>query len=241
MDPINSAEPHEGVVVDARGPTTTGVVLAILVIVVVLGGGGYWLIRAGSQLDAASLPLAHAPTNKATRELPSVPVQVDAVAPVAPLSAAPRMTADAPSVMQPVVVPAVDDIATKRKPSPVVAPVAHDLIAIASETPPAAGQQGLVDAMRAGRLRLASDADIQQWIARSSRPVSVDRMHFMGRSGTYVVTGDFVMPSGLTGAHSAVFLLPQGVPFPKGDPGHSIILDMSSGACAGVTCAMLRD
>jgi hypothetical protein len=36
-----------------------------------------------------------------------------------------------------------------------------------------------------------------------------------------------------------IFLLDAGVPYPHGNPGHSVVLDLSTGACMGVTCGML--
>ncbi|MDR6841149.1 hypothetical protein [Pseudoxanthomonas sacheonensis] len=50
---------------------------------------------------------------------------------------------------------------------------------------------------------------------------------------------DFEIPAGLTGAHAVVFLVEPLVPFPRGDAGHSPILDVESGACIGAICRML--
>jgi len=48
-------------------------------------------------------------------------------------------------------------------------------------------------------------------------------------------------PAGLNGAHSTAFLIAQGVPVPRGDPGHSTVLMESTGQppqslCRGSDC-----
>lgn len=58
---------------------------------------------------------------------------------------------------------------------------------------------------------------------------------------SYVIQKDFTIPDGLNGAHAVIFLLDTRVSYPRGNPGHSVILDLSTGACVGVTCSMLLD
>jgi hypothetical protein len=116
----------------------------------------------------------------------------------------------------------------------------------ASRAPPGpSGEAGLVEALRAGQLRPATGADFSRWALRWSeanrRSLPAD---FQGRSGSmtsYVIQKDFTIPEGLNGAHAVIFLLDTRVPYPHGSPGHSVILDLSSGACMGVTCGMLLD
>ena len=55
----------------------------------------------------------------------------------------------------------------------------------------------------------------------------IGRLKPMGpvRDEAYVVLRQFTYPAGLYGADSATFFIPEGVPQPKGDPGHSNIYD----------------
>jgi hypothetical protein len=138
------------------------------------------------------------------------------------------------------------------RPSPTHAPIAvlEPLPAIQplyrvevepSQLPPSpAGEAGLVDALRAGKLRPASDADFARWRTRytavNGRPPAADFGEHLRMMDAYLVQGDFVIPSGLHGAHAVVFLLDNGVAHPRGDPGHSIVLDLNSGGCLGTLC-----
>ena len=114
---------------------------------------------------------------------------------------------------------------------------------------PLAGEAGLRDAVAKGLLREARSSDMQAWKeaydianrrdvppvsgASASRSGGDYRLH-----NGYVVLKAMRIPAGLHGAHSAVFIVPKGVPRPTGDPGHSRILDYNTLTCAGVTCAM---
>lgn len=57
----------------------------------------------------------------------------------------------------------------------------------------------------------------------------------------FVIERDFVIPSGLHGAHAVIFVLEPIAPHPRGDPGHSAILDMQSGTCVGAVCRMILE
>lgn len=53
----------------------------------------------------------------------------------------------------------------------------------------------------------------------------------------YVVLKPFVFPAGLYGAHSANFLVLQGVPAPTGKPGHSLVVNLNNTVpCEGAMC-----
>lgn len=116
----------------------------------------------------------------------------------------------------------------------------------APQAPPTlSGEAALVEALRAGQLRPASGSDFSRWAVRWSEanrrslPAS-----FQERSGfmtSYVIQKDFTIPDGLTGAHAVIFLLDTRVPYPRGSPGHSLVLDLSTGACMGPTCRMMLD
>jgi hypothetical protein len=55
----------------------------------------------------------------------------------------------------------------------------------------------------------------------------------------FVVEKDVMVPGRLTGAHAVIFVLDAGKPFPRGDLGHSLVLDLPSGSCIGVTCGIM--
>jgi hypothetical protein len=110
--------------------------------------------------------------------------------------------------------------------------------------PPAlSGEAALVEALRAGQLRPGTGGDFSRWAQRWSQANRRDMpARLQERTGfmtSYVIQKDFTIPEGLAGAHAVIFLLDPGVPYPHGDPGHSVVLDLSTGACMGVTCGML--
>jgi hypothetical protein len=47
--------------------------------------------------------------------------------------------------------------------------------------------------------------------------------------GEYLINKKMRFPAGLTGAHSAKFLLLRGVPKPEGQPGHSRVVSEETG------------
>lgn len=114
-------------------------------------------------------------------------------------------------------------------------------------TAPIAGLAGLEDAEKKGLLRKATDADAQDWadaVARSTPrrdvpPVAGDKTAGRPRVSmfrAYVVLQPFTFPSGLFGGNSATFFIPQGVPRPQGNPGHSSVYDFNQLKCAGPLC-----
>ncbi len=129
------------------------------------------------------------------------------------------------------------------------APV-EDMVVLMPKDPPRAlaapsGEAGLVEALRAGHLRPATGGDLSRWAARWSqangRSVPAVFQERSGHMTSYVIQKDFTIPDGLNGAHAVIFLLDTRVSYPRGNPGHSVILDLSTGACVGVTCSMLLD
>ena len=73
---------------------------------------------------------------------------------------------------------------------------------------------------------------------KNGRTPSREFDEHMAHESVYVVTGNMTLPSNLFGAHAVVFVVGAGAPFPQGDPGHSLILDINSGACSGPVCGM---
>ena len=111
---------------------------------------------------------------------------------------------------------------------------------------PLAGPAGIQDAVSKGLLRPATRADIDAWKASYNKarnihtppvvggsPSSGTGMDYVHFDSAYVVLREMTIPAGLYGAHSVTFFVPQGVPRPKGNPGHSTIYEMKSGNCYG--------
>ncbi len=118
----------------------------------------------------------------------------------------------------------------------------------ADRSKPPAGPAGIDAAVKRGVLRPATRADIEAWrsAALLKRPPDVPAvagakaprvpMPIDGKS--YIIVRPFDVPPALSGGNLVTFILPEGVPFPRGDLGHSAVFDMSTGQCSGVTCGM---
>ncbi|MCC2639246.1 MAG: hypothetical protein K0Q68_2965 [Moraxellaceae bacterium] len=96
---------------------------------------------------------------------------------------------------------------------------------------PAPGQEGIEQLLRAGSLRRANAADVEAWMAATSSKNQALRSAGTSRRDqplfrTYVVTRQISLPEGLYGANAATFIIPRGVPYPHGNPGHSQMLAM---------------
>jgi hypothetical protein len=149
--------------------------------------------------------------------------------------------------------------ATPVAPPPATAPAENPapverLVALTPKDPPPVrpapppaltGEAALVEAIRAGQIRPANGSDLSRWTLRWSeanrRGVPAGFQERSASMNTYVIQKDFTIPAGLNGAHSVIFLLDTRVPYPRGSPGHSVVLDLSTGGCMGVTCRMLLD
>jgi hypothetical protein len=127
--------------------------------------------------------------------------------------------------------------------------LSSDAITVASfydKSAPLAGPAGLKDAVRRGLLRKATAADADAWsdaVAQNSRrdipPVAgqgIPKPPGPPLYNTFVVLGAFTYPAGLYGGNLAYFLIPKGVPRPKGDPGHSAVYDFNTLSCQGPLC-----
>jgi hypothetical protein len=104
---------------------------------------------------------------------------------------------------------------------------------------PLAGPAGLKDALRKRLLRRATAKDVKAWYdavvakdANKDVPELADphdrHVERPSVAGTYVVLKAFVFPAGLYGGNAASFIIPKGVPFPAGNPGHSTIYDFNT-------------
>ena len=119
-------------------------------------------------------------------------------------------------------------------------PPVRPMASATSSFPP--GEAGLTEAVRAGALRPGNSGDLDAWksayTAKTGRSVGRDFDDRIRMMQVYVITGDLTIPSGLAGAHAVVFVLKRGAPFPRGNAGHSMILDVQSGSCSGATCGI---
>jgi len=105
---------------------------------------------------------------------------------------------------------------------------------------PLAGEAGLEQLVREGKLRPARRDDMRAWEDAKSRSSSQPQASYRGRQsstgeagstvlrGAFVVLGPMRFPAGLYGAHSATFIVQKGAPIPEGNPGHSSVLDMNT-------------
>jgi hypothetical protein len=194
-----------------------------------------------AHMPEAEAPIIDAPAIDAPR--PASPAQAARPAPPAPPSP-PAATIVVPLPSTPVAPqiasPAVEAQAAEDMPLPMPQ-------AAPAEPKPSlpAGHAGLVEAIRKGLLRPASGGDLAIWKSRWSQtngrglPQSFDDGTRM--MSAYVIQGDLEIPAGLSGAHAVVFVLEKNVAYPRGNPGHSIVLDQTTGACMGAICGMLLD
>lgn len=104
-----------------------------------------------------------------------------------------------------------------------------------------AGQQGIEHLVKEGKLRRATQADIDKWVSVASEKYrklnpKLKVSHHMNVVMTYVVLAPVTLPTGMYGGHLRTFLIPKGVPKPK-DPGsHNSYYYIETGLCEGVLC-----
>ncbi len=120
------------------------------------------------------------------------------------------------------------------------------------KTKPLAGQAGLRDLEAKGFLRVYTKKDLSKWAnmqekiykkshSNQSLPKVVNGNIKKSFTPSFVLNGytilkELTIPKGLYGADAATFFLPKGVPFPKGNLGHSTLYDFNTGKCYGVLC-----
>jgi uncharacterized membrane protein len=103
---------------------------------------------------------------------------------------------------------------------------------------PLAGQPGIEQLLREGKLRIATQQDVAAWQSAVSRSQNLPQLNVVGAGpqrtygdisagNAYVVIKPMRYPAGLYGAHSVTFLVAAGVPRPEGNPGHSRVHDMN--------------
>ncbi len=213
---------------DERAMPAALVWLALALIAVVILA---WLGPMRDLWVPAQVPSPAPQANPGIATLPGAPASPVVATPPAPATAPPVTEAEPPVRVEQVLVLMPSEPAPAQPVSP---------------APPAlSGEAALVEAIRLGQLRPASGSDLSRWAMRWSevngRGLPASFQERTGFMSSYVIQKDFTIPDGLTGAHAVIFLLDTRVPHPRGSPGHSVILDMSTGACMGVTCRMFLD
>lgn len=95
---------------------------------------------------------------------------------------------------------------------------------------PLAGRKGLEQLMMAGKIRRATMGDMNDYHVARSGPASVSSVapefRKMLQPKTYVILGPMIYPPALNGQDAVTFILPKGVPMPRGNRGQSTLLDM---------------
>lgn len=96
----------------------------------------------------------------------------------------------------------------------------------ADASKPLAGRRGVEQLIKEGKLRRATQEDIDSWVAKASEEykrlnpdLRVEHRMRLGR--TLVVLDKLTLPNGMYGAHSAAFIVPSDVPFPDGPRCHN--------------------
>jgi hypothetical protein len=91
---------------------------------------------------------------------------------------------------------------------------------------PPAGADGLEQLVKEGKLRPATQKDIDAWAQaaseqykRFSPDLRVETR--MAPQNTYVVLKELTLPDGLYGGHAKSFILGEAIPFPAGPAGHN--------------------
>lgn len=115
------------------------------------------------------------------------------------------------------------------------------------------GKAGLDDLVRRGLIRKLTHQDTERWIrlktdlseigrGRPSRSPEIPSLMFEPEYiyNGYVILEKITIPAKLYGADAATFFLQKGVPYPKGELGHSTLYDFNTMSCTGVNCAESR-
>jgi hypothetical protein len=95
--------------------------------------------------------------------------------------------------------------------------------AFRDQTRPLAGQKGIDELLRAGDIRVASASDIESASSAMSAPGSESARLFRA----YTVLRPITIPADLYGAYAVTLIIPRGVERPRGNPGHSALVDLN--------------
>jgi hypothetical protein len=104
------------------------------------------------------------------------------------------------------------------------------------------GKLGLAQLQESGVLEPATPADLDTWLDGFAQDEDFDAERYRNRHSinfrmgkAFIVKAETDLPDGMYGAHSALFLVAQGVPEPGGDQGHNTLL-FTDGRCIGPAC-----
>lgn len=104
---------------------------------------------------------------------------------------------------------------------------------------PLAGPAGLRELESKGAIRKMTDSDLLRWqnIKDMDTPptTKLKKSTWVPLKG-YMILQEITLPAGLYGSYSAFFFLEEGVPYPKGNLGHSALVDFNSNSCTGLGC-----
>ncbi|MFT4025621.1 MAG: hypothetical protein QM676_02280 [Novosphingobium sp.] len=101
-----------------------------------------------------------------------------------------------------------------------------------------AREAGLAQLIEQGKLRHATQTDVDRWNAAATARLATGRLapftsSYLSASRSYVILAPIQIPRGMYGAHSATFIVPAGVPSPR-DPGsHNTYFRLADGTCSG--------
>ena len=91
---------------------------------------------------------------------------------------------------------------------------------------PRAGQDGIDDYIKEGKIRIAKDADYDEF-----ERITGKKGH---RRSTYIILDKITIPSNLYGGHSVTFYIKDNIPYPDGRLGHSTLWDFHNMKHQGV-------
>ena len=100
---------------------------------------------------------------------------------------------------------------------------------------PLAGQRGVDEIVKDGKLRLATQAEIDAWAEKASEEYKrfnpdLRVEHRMRKGRTYIALNEFVLPNGMYGANSRAFIIPNDLPVPTGPMCHNTLYFMDGTA-----------
>ena len=100
------------------------------------------------------------------------------------------------------------------------------------------GEKGLDLLVKQNKIRPANQEDIFRWVEKARAKYQkynpgLKVEHHMYPERTYVVLADFELPTGLYGANSRSFIIPEGRNMPTGPRGHNTFYFVEDGRCVG--------
>ena len=112
-----------------------------------------------------------------------------------------------------------------------------DTVSSVNDTP----EERLLGLVEKRKIRPARQSDIDQWFDKAGLSKEEQANASLYVHDSFVVLEAIRLPGNMYGAHSKAFIIPDGVPLPKGEPAHNSFYLMKNGTCigAGSNCAIL--